>query len=186
LNGTAIVAVGDDGGYQAWRIEPKQKVNKKRKGAPQRLIEIEHACSAIFSNIKLTSGGVDAIVMEDYAFSKQMGHSIGEGGGVVRLQLIRSFGTPLGYPTIVTNNQLKQFVTGKGLGDKNVVMMHVLKKWGVESPNDDVADGYALAMVAQAQRDGISSFAYEAEVLAKIEAHTEWDPPSTRSPQGPA
>lgn len=41
--------------------------------------------------------------------------------------------------------QLKKFVLGKGVGEKEQMMLQVFKRWGYEAPNNDLADAYGLA-----------------------------------------
>ena len=47
----------------------------------------------------------------------------------------------------VSPNELKKFVTGKGNATKDIMMQQVLKKWGYEAKDNNVADAYALAMI---------------------------------------
>lgn len=47
----------------------------------------------------------------------------------------------------VSPNELKKFVTGKGNATKDIMMQQVLKKWGYEAKDNNVADAYALAMM---------------------------------------
>lgn len=42
---------------------------------------------------------------------------------------------------------LKKFVCGKGNGNKEQIMMYVSKRWGFESPTNNIADAVGLAMV---------------------------------------
>ena len=44
-------------------------------------------------------------------------------------------------------NELKKFVTGKGNATKDIMMQQVLKRWGYEAKDNNVADAYALAMI---------------------------------------
>lgn len=46
---------------------------------------------------------------------------------------------------VVTPNELKKFVTGKGQAKKNLMLLNVYKKWNVEFQDDNVADAYGLA-----------------------------------------
>ena len=43
--------------------------------------------------------------------------------------------------------QLKLFVLGKGVGDKDQMLLQVFKRWGYEAANGDVADAYGLACI---------------------------------------
>jgi crossover junction endodeoxyribonuclease RuvC len=88
------------------------------------------------------------ICMEGYSFgSRGMLADLGELGGLVK----EVFDVRLELPyTIVGPTQLKKFATGKGSGKKNVVMMKVYKKYGVEFDDDNQCDAFVLAKIAQA------------------------------------
>jgi crossover junction endodeoxyribonuclease RuvC len=47
--------------------------------------------------------------------------------------------------TVRTPGELKKFVTGKGNCKKDLILLKVFKKWGVEFECDDLADAYGLA-----------------------------------------
>lgn len=49
---------------------------------------------------------------------------------------------------IITPSQLKKFVTGKGNCKKDLILLNVYKKWGVEFSDDNLADAYSLARMA--------------------------------------
>lgn len=44
-------------------------------------------------------------------------------------------------------SELKKFVTGKGNTPKSHMMMHVLKRWGHQSKDDNTADAYGCACI---------------------------------------
>jgi crossover junction endodeoxyribonuclease RuvC len=44
-------------------------------------------------------------------------------------------------------NELKKFVTGKVNATKDIMMQQVLKRWGYEAKDNNIADAYALAMI---------------------------------------
>lgn len=48
--------------------------------------------------------------------------------------------------------RLKKFVTGKGQCKKNLMLLGVYKKWGVEYEDDNAADSYSLARMAEFNR----------------------------------
>ena len=138
----------------------------------------------IYRFTRVLVGGLDRaywlrhIVLENYAMGIKGGQtfSIGEGGGAVKLALLHELGdTEIAYPTLVAPTALKKFVTGKGNGDKNAILLAAYKKWGVDfSDSDDKSDAYALARVGAAIILGETEHAYEAEVVASLERHTGW------------
>ena len=49
---------------------------------------------------------------------------------------------------IVSPSTLKKFVTGKGNCKKDLVLLKVFQKWGVEFSDNNLADAYSLARFA--------------------------------------
>lgn len=50
--------------------------------------------------------------------------------------------------TIIEPNKLKKFITGKGNCKKDLILLNVYKKFGVEFDDDNLADAYSLARMA--------------------------------------
>jgi len=87
-----------------------------------------------------------AAALEGYSFGSKNGRgAAGELGGVVRLAA-HDAGVRL---LVVPPTVLKKYVTGKGTGDKAVMLLHVYKRWGFETDDHNVADAYALARFAE-------------------------------------
>lgn len=49
---------------------------------------------------------------------------------------------------VIAPGTLKKFVTGKGNAKKDLMLLKVYKRWGVEFEVDDLADAYGLARMA--------------------------------------
>lgn len=128
---------------------------------------------------------VEHIAMEGYAFSRQMGHTLGECGGMTKLALLDAYGPEsiVAYPSIPTTQQLKMFCGLPGNAQKNLMLKAVFKKWGKDFNDDNEADAYGLAKIACSLTLG-ARFDYEKAVLAKIKVHAEWEPPKL-SPRRP-
>ena len=47
---------------------------------------------------------------------------------------------------ITTPSELKKFVTGKGNAKKELMLLKVFKKWGVEFSDNNLCDAFSLAM----------------------------------------
>jgi Holliday junction resolvasome RuvABC endonuclease subunit len=117
---------------------------------------------------------VDLVCLEAPAYSASGAYTGGLVAATTALALYERFdGTEAAVPILVASNTLKKFVSGKGTGHKSAMMMNVLKKWGHESANDNVADAYGLARLAAALRSG-SEIKYEQECLATIERSSPW------------
>lgn len=86
----------------------------------------------------------DVYAMEGYAYSAGHAHSMGEMGGCIR-KTIWELGCNL---VVIPPSTLKKFLTGKGIGDKNIVMKHVYKRWGFDIDDDNQCDAFGCALVA--------------------------------------
>ena len=119
---------------------------------------------------------IEHICMEGYAPGAKFGREkAGELGGMVKLAIYGVvFKEPnAGFPTIVAPTSLKKFVLGVGKGGKNEMLLGCYKRWGMDFKDDNEADSYGLAKIAQALATGKTQFKYEEEVLAKLTPHTE-------------
>jgi len=113
------------------------------------------------------------VCMEGYAPGSKFGREkAGELGATVKMTLRNCLPDPVNYPTIVSPTGLKKYVLGKAASGKNVMLLGVYKKWGVEFANDNLADAYALARIAAAM-DGGGSLVYERDVISALTRHTE-------------
>lgn len=89
---------------------------------------------------------VKLAVIEGYAFgSRTAQHSIAEWGGLLRYTLWQSACSFVEVPPTT----LKSFVTGKGNGEKSLVLREVFRKWVFEAFDDNDADAYCCARFAQ-------------------------------------
>ena len=109
----------------------------KFKDVP-RLLDIRYKLEAVLAEVE-----PNLVVLEGYAFARpNQAHQIGELGGMVRTVLHLACSNPM----IVAPTKLKKFVTGKGNAKKDVMLMHTLKRFGVEFDNSDECDAFGLAM----------------------------------------
>lgn len=114
------------------------------------------------------------VCIEGYAAERKFGREqSGELGATVKLALQAALPYPVGYPTIVPPKSLKKFVTGSGTAAKDNMLLGVYKKWHQEFRDNNQADAYSLARLAEAIHTGDTQFAYEREVIAKLTPHTE-------------
>lgn len=136
VSGNPHVAVGKGLTVESTLIE----VGKTLRG-PTRLSAV---CNAVLQWLKARGVGVGTTVaMEGYGFSSQMAHSLGEIGGCIRLSLyLRGCNLLIIPPTT-----LKKYLTGKGVGQKNVVMKHVHRRWGFDVDDDNQTDAFGCAIV---------------------------------------
>jgi Holliday junction resolvasome RuvABC endonuclease subunit len=85
------------------------------------------------------------VAIELYSFGSTNGMArIGEWGGVARLVLFDA-----GVPFIeVPPTTLKKFVTGGGAAEKSGMALELLKRFGIDEPQNDKADAAGLALFA--------------------------------------
>lgn len=90
--------------------------------------------------------------------------ALGELSGVLRMALYRNC-----HWVDVAPSQAKKFATGKGVAEKNQMLMQVYKRWGAEFKSDDEADAYVLAQIARAVLDGTDGLTqFQKEVVTEI------------------
>jgi crossover junction endodeoxyribonuclease RuvC len=91
----------------------------------------------------------DKIVLEGYGLNLKNASSIVplvELGGLIRFCL-HVDGLEWNAPT---PGECKKFATGKGNSPKDVVMMHVFKRWGFTAATNNIADAYVCAAMGLA------------------------------------
>jgi len=116
---------------------------------------------------------VSLICIEDY-FIPQSKFQFGAAINLVGLgTLMRTTLFVSGMPFfVIAPGQLKKFVTGKGVGQKSLILREVYKKWGVDAKDDNQADACVLAKIADAiieYMKGNKNFPkYQLEVLKKV------------------
>lgn len=65
----------------------------------------------------------------------------------LRIQLRNKSRSDLNYE-IIPPTTLKKFITGKGNAKKELMLLQVYKRWGVEFTDNNMADAYSLARMA--------------------------------------
>lgn len=150
-SGFAITMLRDNGSFRT-------TVRKMEGKGVDRLADVfRHIQSELYQYQDIAD-----VAIEGYAYGSHMANMLGELGGVVKVCL-RFQGH---YPLIVPPTNLKKYATGKGTGvSKSQIMLSVYKKWGVEFTDDNAADSYVLARIAQ----GKPTLAYEKEVYDKLQ-----------------
>jgi hypothetical protein len=144
----------------------------------RRLSYIIHFIKSQLGELEKT-GSVVRIACEGYSMAEKFGqHAAGEVGGAIKLALVGWFGldNPIGYPIIVAPQQLKKFTTGKGNAPKDIMTKEVLKRWGYDTNDTNLADAYALARVAYAQAAEPAMPGFQLEVIKALVGRTEWHP----------
>lgn len=147
-------------GEDLWATTTLIRAGEDLRG-PERLSVVTRA---IWSWLAARGAGKpgDVYVMEGYAFSRSRAHSLGEIGGCVRRVVWESGGDLI----VVPPSTLKRFLTGKGVGEKNVIIKHVYKRWGFDVDEDNQCDAFGCAVLGLIDRLGPEHWTVlEAEIL---------------------
>jgi Holliday junction resolvasome RuvABC endonuclease subunit len=106
----------------------------------ERVFEIKQ-----FLKNKITQYDIKSIAIEGYSFMSGMRSLTGlaELGGMIKL-LAYDQTIPV---TIIPPTVLKRFITGKGVGKKELVLLNVYKKFGFDVDNNNIADAYVLGQI---------------------------------------
>jgi crossover junction endodeoxyribonuclease RuvC len=118
----------------------------------QRLDDISVWLSSKLTFLKQNSNDIFDIAMEGTVVNSNSASVLGELAGVVKLNLFNTFKdspnerlkTPLQVPPMT----LKKFVCGKGTATKDLMLLNVYKKYGVEFSDNNATDAYGLARIA--------------------------------------
>jgi Holliday junction resolvasome RuvABC endonuclease subunit len=142
---------------------------KSRYKGPERLDEVFFLTKRFMDDFTVD---IVHICMEDYAFNpltSSQSHKLGEIGGVIKLGIWTELQM---WPTLVTNNQAKKFLLGRGGGKVKITKSQILKgvytKWGFDTNDDNVADAYVQARIARAIILQQTDTQYEKEVLDSV------------------
>lgn len=106
----------------------------------------------------------DLAVIEGYAFGASHGLAVlVELGTLVRRSLIT-----LQVPYIVVPPPtLKKFATGKGNAQKDLMLKEVFRRWAYDTPSNDLADAYWLAIYGLGAFNEVPLLAREKAALPK-------------------
>jgi crossover junction endodeoxyribonuclease RuvC len=153
----------------------------------RRLSYLIHHIKQQLGAIHDDGGNVVRIAIEGYSMYERFGqHAAGEVGAAIKLGLVGWFGldNPIGYPIIVAPQQLKKFATGNGNTGKAMIPKEVLKRWGEDFKDENLADAYALARVAYGEAAHPAMTRFQLEVLDALQGRTEWNAKEGQSSSG--
>jgi len=136
-NGFAIVVIDKDANV----IEQKLINSDSEKEIEERIIELEDAFKFIPNIICLHTVCVEGpSYSSNGAFQLQM--------GALHFYLrVFLFKHKINYK-IISPGTLKKFVADTGNAKKELMLLNVYKKWGVEFKDNNLADAYGLARMA--------------------------------------
>lgn len=142
LTGTGIVVVKDG------KIIDKLLIKSKPVG-DRPIDEMDRIKKIVgLVNISLEMYKPDVICMEGLAFMARNTSALMQLAGLNYMLRSMFHGHKQWY--IVAPSTLKKFITGKGQGDKGIIMMEIYKKYGIELSDNNIADAFVLAQIGQA------------------------------------
>lgn len=156
LTGFGVAAVGADVD-QTWLLKPK-------KTGVDRLVEIMFMLGDIFVDLQTSGSPIIDVAMEDTVRASYASTVLGELAAVVKLTCHSTLYGQARYPLKVPPSTLKKYATGRGNAKKVEVVLAVYKHWGKEIRDDNEADAYALARIAQ----GYGGTQYQRDVVDKL------------------
>jgi crossover junction endodeoxyribonuclease RuvC len=157
LTATGIIILDEAGNIEAQKLTSNNPKLPTISRVRQILDEIKEAIS---NNTNITSIGI-----EGFSFGSK-GKSLFEIaylGYRIREEL-QNFNLIDIAPT-----ELKKYATGKGNSPKDIVMLNVYKRWGMEFHNNNLADAYVLAKICQEMYNTSTTLAeFQKEILLKL------------------
>lgn len=120
----------------------------------------------IAESILVWASFADMIVIEGYSYGSFAGtRACVEIGGIVRYHLLEAGKSPIE----VAPTTLKKFILGKGVGEKSLMQMRILERYGCAIEDNNIADAFGLAKIGEAidgDADGLPQF--QAEVITML------------------
>ncbi len=146
LTGTGIVVLIDGRLEEKALIKTKPDVEKTPVNELKRLLNIVLKIDSIIGKyVQYT----EMVAIEGLSFGARNTTALIQLSGLN--YLIRKLLYELNIPfTIVAPTTLMKFGTGKGNAQKDLVMMEIYKRYSVTLTNDNEADAYAMARIADA------------------------------------
>lgn len=122
----------------------------KSKSTKTYVDEVRRIQQIVQSIITIAGGySPQLVVIEGLAFMARNTTALVQLAGLN--YLLRAALVGQGIPfVIVAPSTLKKFVTGKGSGPKDVMMLETFKRWGVTLVDNNVCDAYGLAKTGEA------------------------------------
>jgi crossover junction endodeoxyribonuclease RuvC len=150
-------------------LEVKLLIKTKPTAEKTHVKELERLMS-IVSKIEdiLSEREIAMVAIEGLSFGSRNSSALIQLSGLNYMvrKLLYEYKIPF---VIVAPTTLKKYITGKGNGPKDVIMMNIYKKYGVTLTDNNLADGYALARVAEAlMNKDIKLTSFQKEVVALL------------------
>lgn len=145
----------DSANWSVWSIPS----NKEKDGVVAEIQRIRKILDTIYEELTPYLSEVEdhsvLFVIENIAFGIQKTTSVMQLASLN--YMMRDIILKHGFPFIVVPpTTLKKFVIGKGVGEKEFMLLESFKKWGVSFGSNDECDAYGLVRFGEALIDSIS------------------------------
>jgi len=142
FDGTGLIILNESA-----EIIEKQLIKSKTGDEIEfRILFILNEIIRSIDNVLKNNDNLLSIYIEGPSYQSK-GQSILEMGALNYYIRIYFYQNKMNYK-VIPPGSLKKFVTGKGNAKKNLMLLKVFKKWGVEFDDDNLADAYSLARLA--------------------------------------
>lgn len=142
LTGFGLTILDHEGGYETYVFKSSPKLRMV-----DRLMEIE---GWLYGELLPLEHLIENVAIESPVKMSHFALLSGQLFGIVCRTLRHSLVLKENgaHPLQVSPSQLKKYITGKGRAEKNQILLHTYKRWGVEFANDNAADSFGLAKIA--------------------------------------
>lgn len=138
LTGTGIVVL-DDGSITSKKLIKTKPNDGGPQGEIERLLTIKAQIQEVIEQVR-----PKLVLMEGLAFSARNTTALMQLAGLS--YLIREYLAVRKIPfVIVAPTTLKKFVTGKGNGPKDIVILETYKRYGISFLDNNLCDAFGLA-----------------------------------------
>ncbi len=115
----------------------------------------------------------DFVIMEDVAYSMNKSYAK-ENAGLAFIIRVELFTEKIPF-IVVASSSLKKFCSGSGSAKKEMMIKEVLKRWGVDCPDNDTADAVALAFLGMALTgEWTPTIQPQREVVEQVTGKNAW------------
>ena len=160
ISGTGLVLLKDD-----YSIQNKTRLHVPHCGV-ERLYHLKNLLVDFLNGIDITFACLES---PSYQSEKGQLFQLGEWTGIVKLQL---FNHGICFISAAPS-QLKKYIFGKFEkgSKKELVILDIYKKYGVEIRDNDIADAYVLSRIAHDYYFKYTSFKYNSAIKSDIKKY---------------
>ena len=84
---------------------------------------------------------------------------------------------------VIQPTSLKKFVLGKGVGEKDTLMLEVLSRWGIKIAENNISDAFCMAKFVQAVKDTSKLTIPQRDAIDKVMEAGIWQKDDNWAPE---